>query len=268
VITQSVSADAQSVSADAQSVSADAQSVSSDVEIGEYGIPEEDEIDTSLQSDLFAPDPFARTEPIIEPIQADLIQVPPTIPSDLGDDLDELLDDEDLEVDQTGYHVTSERDLGEPIPVDSLPDVPVEKNESPVNSDIQRQWTQFLQGFARQKPVLAAWLQLGTVMEVSADSIDIQFVPTYSFQQHELSRSENREIIEREILQFSGQKLKVHLTVAAKTETPADSAGNVGSTEITQAVVRQNHHQRAIEDEIKREPIIAALLEKFNAEVI
>ncbi len=230
---------------------------------------EDDEIDTSLQADLFSPDPFARTEPIIEPAPIALQEIPATIPANLGDDLDELLEDDDVEADLSGYHAISEHDHGEPVAVDALPDVPVQKNESPVNGSIQQEWTRFLQHFARQKPVLAAWLQLGSVMEVTADSIDVQFVSTYSFQQHELSRSENREIIEREIFQFSGEKLKIHLTVAAKIDTPADGGAGSGSApEMNQTVMRQSHHQRAIEDEIKREPIIAALIEKFNAEVI
>jgi len=231
----------------------------------EYGLPvEDDEPDHQLQEDLFSTaDPFARTEPIVEPTLPPLVEIAATIPESLGDDLKDLIDDDAVEVDQGGYHATSENDMGEPPMTETLPDVPVEKNESPVNVDILREWTRFLQQFARQKPVLAAWLQLGSVMEVTADSIDIQFVPTYSFQQHELSRSENREIIEREIFQFSGIKLKLHLTVGAKVElTPEQAAAPI------EPVTRQTFHQRAIEDEIKREPIIAALIDKFNAEVI
>ncbi len=123
-------------------------------------------------------------------------------------------------------------------------------------------------------------IQQGVVSEVDDDAIDIQFPPSCAFQQQEVSRADNREKIKTELELFTGVMRNLHLTVtdeepvAVATIPQSNSIPEESSAQNENDQAEQNtpapfsHHSAVVEDEIRKEPIIATLLEKFNAEIL
>ena len=126
---------------------------------------------------------------------------------------------------------------------------------------MKNKWLLFLKSFSKEKPVLSSLLQLGEVIEVDDDSIDIRFEKNYAFQYNEIKNHDNRVLIEKSIEKFYGKKFQLHLTLSErKKEIVVDK--KIENSDI------KGHHISAIQDEIEQEPIVKKVLEIFNAEIL
>lgn len=192
-----------------------------------------------------------------------------------------LVDENSTEVNSTEYKVeepiiddTPSQPLEDTTPVDE----PLVKDSIPVRvavADIKGEWGSFLTHFGNTKKVLVAFLELGRVVEVDDESIDIRFAPSNSFQQHELARHSNRELIEKALEEFTGVKRKLHITVEKEQkleipEPPKDDLPPVEESPLGANSVEgdEKHHSLSFEDEINKEPIIKKVIEIFNGEVL
>ncbi len=106
---------------------------------------------------------------------------------------------------------------------------------------------------------------MGKLINVTDTVVDIRFAPIYSFQKMELSRAENREVIEKEMALFSGSKRTLHLTEGG--EDPKKRELNP-SNQVVKKVAPPRIERVALQDEIEKEPIIQKIIDIFNGEVL
>ncbi len=124
--------------------------------------------------------------------------------------------------------------------------------------DLKDRWTSFLELLLREHPNLGSFLSLASISSVSTDGIELKFSADYRFQYMEVTKKQNRNEIIRLLEMFTGHMLDLQITLdvnAAKQEDTnyIKQIGNIPST---------------IDDQIEKEPIIEAVLEIFDGEIL
>lgn len=124
--------------------------------------------------------------------------------------------------------------------------------------DIKTFWPAFLDHLIHERPNMGSFLALACAFPVGADAIDLKFSSAYRFQYLEIVKKQNKDEIEQHLKNFAGRELLLNITIENKPienheQNYIKAIGNVPST---------------IDDEIEREPIIKAVLDIFDGEVL
>ena len=145
-------------------------------------------------------------------------------------------------------------------PMDDAPDGGSESfNESgpEVFADVKKQWPAFLELVLRDRPNLGTFLSCAAISGSSESSIDLCYSSKLKFQFGEMTKKQNREEIIKMLSAFMDRPIEVHMSLSAEK---ADDSG-------------RNFIQPApcapiLDNEIEREPIIQAVLDLFDGEII
>jgi DNA polymerase-3 subunit gamma/tau len=151
----------------------------------------------------------------------------------------------------------------EPAAVSALPPVaePVAAafgDPSVDEIDIGSLWPKFLEALLRDRPKLGSFLSLATVAGWTAHTIDLRFSPEQRFQYHEVNKKPHRDEIIEVLHGLTQREFDVRMTL--ETEMP-------GSAE-RKYIKQMANVPLTINDEIEKEPIIQAVLDVFDGEII
>jgi DNA polymerase-3 subunit gamma/tau len=123
--------------------------------------------------------------------------------------------------------------------------------------DIKKQWPAFLELLMRDWPNLGTFLSLATIVGSSESSIDLSYSPKLKFQFGEMTKKQNREEIIRMLAVFMNRPIEVHIALSA------EKAEEHGQNAVQPAPLAP-----VLDNEIEREPVIQAVLELFDGEII
>lgn len=123
---------------------------------------------------------------------------------------------------------------------------------------LKDRWTSFLELLLREHPNLGSFLSFASISSISTEGVELKFSADYRFQYMEVTKKQNRNEIIRLLQLFTGHMLDLQITLdvnAAKQEDTnyIKQIGNIPST---------------IDDQIEKEPIIEAVLEIFDGEIL
>jgi hypothetical protein len=124
--------------------------------------------------------------------------------------------------------------------------------------DFTTVWPSFLDHMLKDRPNLGSFLSIGYVASCTETTINIKFPSSNSFQFQEVTKKSNRDQIERFLFEFTGRKIELHITVETKK---LDAQERQFLNNLVQA-------PSTINDEIENEPIIQAVLDIFDGEVL
>ncbi len=124
--------------------------------------------------------------------------------------------------------------------------------------DIKTFWPAFLDHLIHERPNMGSFLALACAFPAGEDAIDLKFSSAYRFQYLEVVKKQNKDEIEQHLKNFAGRELLLNITIENKPiekheQNFIKAIGNVTLT---------------IDDEIEREPVIKAILDIFDGEVL
>jgi len=146
---------------------------------------------------------------------------------------------------------------------DENPDaVPVDFEEQAAGNviDIKKQWPAFLEALMRDRPNIGTFLSLAIIVGSTESSIDLCYPQKMKFQFGEMTKKQNREEIIKALTEFLGRLFEVHITLS--TPEKAGDQGPAAGNQHTQSNIP------ILDNEIEREPIIQAVLDLFDGEII
>jgi len=202
---------------------------------------------------------------VSEPAPAITDDIPEPSPSDNADNYSEPdiaedihYSDDDTVDDRTEIYTVN---TPEPVQVASEKAADTPFNDAPQcteNKDPQSLWASFLDYMLKEHMNVGSFLSMSYLSEGSGITLDVRFPSSHKFQFVEITRKQNRDLIEQELRTFSGNNYELHITL---------------ETEKSTAEERQMIHQMvsmplSINDEIDREPIIKTVLDIFDGEVL
>jgi hypothetical protein len=124
--------------------------------------------------------------------------------------------------------------------------------------DVLAQWPAFLQQLLDERPHLGSFLSHGYVAAFHDTTLDVRFSPVHKFHFGEVTRKQNRDIIQAKLNQFAGCPIELHMTM--------DSTEGQGENKNYLDEIGGN--EPCIEDDIKNEPIINTVLKLFDGEIL
>ena len=123
--------------------------------------------------------------------------------------------------------------------------------------DVKKQWSAFLELLMRDRPTIGTFLSLATIVGSSESSIDLSYPPKLKFQFGEMTKKQNRDEIIKMLTAFMNRPIEVHITLSA------EKAEELGQNHVHPSPLAPN-----LDNEIEREPIIKAVLDLFDGEII
>jgi len=142
------------------------------------------------------------------------------------------------------------------------PEVPVSSPAAaPAGTvDLHNDWPKFIDALMHDWPNLGSFLSLAYVVSAMPNSVDVKFPSQFKFQHNEVLRKENRDAIEKMLNTFAGRPIELHITIETQKSIQARANEQKSSLRIPQP--------RSIEDDAEKEPIISAVLDLFDGEVL
>ena len=122
---------------------------------------------------------------------------------------------------------------------------------------VEKRWGAFLETFMHDRPNMGAFLSLATVIGSTESSIDLSYGPHLKFQFGEISKKASRDEIGKMLNTFMGRTVTLGITLEAGK--PEKEVPNY---------ISSVPHALAIESEIEHEPIIQAVLDIFDGEIL
>ncbi len=132
----------------------------------------------------------------------------------------------------------------------------VEKENLP---DITLMWPSFIEQLLLDKPKLGSLLSQAKLAGFSSGFIELRFSPSFKFQFQELNKKPNRDEICRRLRSFMNLPT-IDLRMTLETDSPDDND--------LKYFPSKAGFERSINYETEKEPIIKAVLEIFDGEVI
>jgi hypothetical protein len=178
--------------------------------------------------------------------------------------LDELLDedvplfddDDDDDAPQGEQHWGGQEDVA--VPMLSEERVFADDTRPQLKVDLLAQWPAFLQQLLDERPHLGSFLSHGYVAAFHDTKLDLRFSPLHKFHFGEVTRKQNRDIIQQKLNHFAGCAIELHITM--------DSGEGQGESKNYLDEIGGN--EPCIEDDIKNEPIINTVLKLFDGEIL
>lgn len=124
--------------------------------------------------------------------------------------------------------------------------------------NLKNQWTDFLELLLKERPNLGSFLSLASIGSISADIVELKLSSDYRFQYMELTKKNNQSEIARLLAQFVGNPVELKITLDA----------NAAKVEDTNYIKQIGNIPNSIDDQIEKEPIIQAILEIFDGEIL
>lgn len=134
----------------------------------------------------------------------------------------------------------------------------IEESETPTSRDLSRDWPVFLEQLMDDRPHLGSFLSHAAVASVQQHAVDLRYAQMFKFQFAEVTRKQNRDIIEEKLAEFARRPIQIHITLETEGD-PQDLPNYIKSVADTGA---------SIVDDMKNEPIIQAVLDAFDGEVL
>jgi hypothetical protein len=98
------------------------------------------------------------------------------------------------------------------------------------------------------------------IAESTDHSIDLRFEKQFGFQFSEITKKNNREIIEKMLAAFAGKHIDIHITIEKQEAEKKDTS--------VKAIEEKEHIPPSLEDDIVNEPIIQSVIKIFDGEVL
>ena len=157
-----------------------------------------------------------------------------------------------------GPAVLEEPPLDDAVPE---PDEEIEQFDdrfgSALASGITGRWPAFVESLMRDRPNIGTFLSLATVAGSTESSVDLSYPSSLKFQFTEVTKKPHRDEIVKMLAAFMGKPVEVHITLDPKESRNA-----------AQNYIKQPAHAAAIESEMEREPVIQAVLDIFDGEIL
>jgi hypothetical protein len=149
-------------------------------------------------------------------------------------------------------------DLSASQPEEDTESFASETETQPVR-DLGGEWPAFLKQLIDDRPNLGSFLSHAHMAGSTGSSVDLRFASAFKFHFDEVTKRQNRAVIEQKLAQFAGAPITLHMTLEQEHHTEAPSPNYL--SEITDTVP-------SLQDDIEHEPIIKTVLEAFDGEVI
>jgi DNA polymerase III gamma/tau subunit len=126
--------------------------------------------------------------------------------------------------------------------------------------DIKAQWPAFIEKLMEDRPNLGTFLSMAYIAECTARSIDLRFEKQFGFQFSEITKKNNREIIEKKLAAFAGRPIDMHITIEKQPEEKKEKPKAAQEREIPL--------HPSMDDDIENEPIIQRVIEIFDGQIL
>ena len=133
-----------------------------------------------------------------------------------------------------------------------------QEQESPI--DLVAQWPAFIEKLMEDRPNLGTFLSLAYIATYTDHSIDLRFEKQFGFQFSEITRKNNREIIEKKLAAFAGKQIDLHVTIEKQPEEKTKKSKNTAAKKLTR--------HPSLDDDIANEPIIQNVIDIFDGEIL
>ncbi len=126
--------------------------------------------------------------------------------------------------------------------------------------DLAARWPAFIERLMEDWPNVGTFLSMAYIAESTDHSIDLRFEKQFGFQFSEITKKNNREIIEKMLVAFAGKHIDIHITIEKQEAGKKDTS--------KKAIEEKEHIPPSLEDDIVNEPIIQNVIEIFDGEVL
>ncbi len=136
-------------------------------------------------------------------------------------------------------------------------DVPQEPS-GPI--DPGAKWPAFIELLIEERPNLGTFLSLSHIAESTENSIDLRFGNQFQFQFAEVTKKNNRDIIQKKLDTFAGRHIDLHIVIEKKDQEKKEDK--------KQAAKVKPHIHPSLEEDMANEPIIKDVINIFDGEVL
>ncbi|HEX3019443.1 MAG TPA: hypothetical protein VHP36_04045 [Chitinispirillaceae bacterium] len=124
--------------------------------------------------------------------------------------------------------------------------------------ELKERWTSFLELLLKDHPNLGSFLSLASINSITSHKVELKFSSEYRFQYIEVNKKQHLNQIIQSLQKFTGSLVELQVTLDVNAAKQEDSnyikqIGNIPST---------------IDDQIEKEPIIKAVLDIFDGEIL
>ncbi len=126
--------------------------------------------------------------------------------------------------------------------------------------DVATKWSQFIEDLMEDRPNLGTFLSMAHILESTENSIDIRFQKEFGFQFAEVTKTNNRNIIQKKLSSFAGKPVDLHITIEKEKSGKKKERPRLSE--------RKKEIHPSLKDDIKNEPIIKNVIEVFNTEIL
>lgn len=136
-------------------------------------------------------------------------------------------------------------------------DVPQEPS-GPI--DPGAKWPAFIELLIEERPNLGTFLSLSHIAESTENSIDLRFGNQFQFQFAEVTKKNNRDIIQKKLDTFASRHIDLHIVIEKKDQEKKEDK--------KQAAKVKPHIHPSLEEDMANEPIIKDVINIFDGEVL
>jgi DNA polymerase-3 subunit gamma/tau len=134
------------------------------------------------------------------------------------------------------------------------------EQEQSEHVDLAARWPAFIERLMEDRPNVGTFLSMAYIAESTDHSIDLRFEKQFGFQFSEITKKNNREIIEKMLAAFAGKHIDIHITIEKQEAEKKDTS--------VKAIEEKEHIPPSLEDDIVNEPIIQSVIKIFDGEVL
>lgn len=132
--------------------------------------------------------------------------------------------------------------------------------ESSGQIDLAAKWPEFIESLIDERPNIGTFLSLAHIVESTEDSIDLRFGNQFQFQFSEVTKKNNRDIIQKKLDNYTGRHIDLHIVIEKK--------GKEKKEEKKQPVKAKSHIHPSLEEDMANEPIIQEVINIFDGQVL
>ncbi len=125
-------------------------------------------------------------------------------------------------------------------------------------SELEKHWPAFVDAVSHDRPNLGAFLAFGQLVSCSESAVDIKFPANSAFPFMEVTKKGNRDEITRMLHRFCQASVELRITIEERAS----------EERVDQNYIKQKSNATNINDEIEKEPIIQALMDIFDGEIL
>ena len=150
-------------------------------------------------------------------------------------------------------------------PVASIP-AEIESNSFDVSGetsgtiDFSTQWPKFIERLIEERPHLGTFLSLAHSEECAESSIDLRYESQLEFQFLQVTKKDNRQIIQKILDSFAGRHIDLHIVIDKKDHKKQEDKKKPANKKV--------HMHPSLEEDMENEPIIKNVIDVFDGKVL